>query len=79
MKELNMVWMKMDTKDVIAPDRYECKARDLKNIPIRDTIADRKEHRMQRQERSILDYVHLPRKTPAQTRKMVVFKVQFYC
>ena len=114
----SMQRMNMDTKDVIAPDRYECKARDymkvgnyfvrtffinsvpesvpdsmlldfssvspnsilsvhyqgidqelgfqvaarlvrenteVKRIPIRDTITDRKEHRMQRRERSILD------------------------
>lgn len=114
----SMQRMKMDTKDVISPERYECKERDymrvgkfyvrsffinsipesvpdsmlldlssvssnsilsvhyqsvdqelgfqvaaklvrenteVKNIPIRDTVADRKEHRMRRQERSILD------------------------
>jgi len=114
----SMQRMKMDTKDTIAPDRYECKARDhlrvgdsyvrtffigsipesmpdsvlldlasissnsilsahyqgidqelgfriaakmvrenteVKNIPIRDTVSDRKKHRMQLQERSIRD------------------------
>ncbi len=114
----SMQRMKMDTKDTIAPERYECKARDymrvgsfyvrtffinsipecvpdsvlldlasvssnsilsvhyqsvdqelgfkvaakmvrenteVKNIPIRDTVSDRKKHRMQRQERNIRD------------------------
>lgn len=112
----SMQRMKMDTKDTIAPERYECKAKDylrvgnfyartffinsvpecvpdsvlldlasvssnsilsvhyqsvdqelgfkvaakmvrenteVKNIPIRDTVSDRKKHRMQRQERNI--------------------------
>lgn len=114
----SMQRMKMDTKDTIAPERYECKKRDymrvgnyyarsffinsisecvsdgmmldiasvssnsivsghydgvdqelgfkvaakmvrenteVKNIPIRDTVSDRKKHRMQRQERNIRD------------------------
>lgn len=114
----SMQRMRMDTKDTIAPERYECRERDymrvgsyyvrtffinslpeslpdsvlldlasvssnsilsvyyervdeelgfrvaakfvkenteVRNIPIRDTILDRKEHRMQRQEMSIRD------------------------